>query len=178
MKAVFNTLHNCFTLFTSTTAKPSVSSPGMLVYVAHIPIQSVVIYPELVGKPPIHRKRRILLYMLFWTLEMPTTTIWAAFQIQHLSWADVVWFKHGLRLNTTSLLRNSGLRYGSCIPGHDGFHSSSISCPSTQEPCLRPPFQEDLGTDSQLCPSRAHGCSHSSNEQDFVVNTPKIDQYS
>lgn len=36
------------------------------------------------------------------------------------------------------------LRHCSCVSRHYCFHTSTVPCQSAQEPCPRPPFQEDL----------------------------------
>lgn len=118
----------------------------------------------------------MLLYVFFIIiLEMSTTTFWPAFKLQHLHCTAMFWFKCECCLKTTGAFS----LFGFVVSDKVHFCPATVAYTlhpfilylCTQEPCPRPPFQADLGTDGEPCLTIARLSSHSSNELDFRVNS-------
>lgn len=120
--------------------------------------------------------------MLFLTLETPptttTTTVSPAFQLQYLPCAAMLRLKRDGWSDTTAapFLLWARWSWAQFMRAQAWLlpHTSCVPCLSSQESCLRPLFQADLGTDGEPCPSRSHLCSNSSNKLDFVVNCARV----
>lgn len=116
----------------------------------------------------------MLLYAFF-ILEMSTTIFWPAFKLQNLHCTAMFWFKCKCWLNATGAFSLFGFVLSDKVhvcPATVAYTLHSfIPYLSTQEPCPRPLFQADLGTDGEPCLTMARLSSHSSNELDFRVNS-------
>lgn len=94
------------------------------------PVQSVSAPVESTST---HRGRPLYYYACHLQPDKRTTTIWPAFQIQHLPCAAMFWFKCLILQPRISLFGSGGLGPGSNVPGQRWFHTSVLPCRRTQQ---------------------------------------------
>lgn len=111
---------------------------------------------ELFCKPPVHKKVHSGVLFIAKNLVFNFTDAHLSSFLNFSIFCVRPCFGLNVRVRRILQLRTSsfghgGLSYSSCMPRYSCLHVSSIQCQSTQELCLRPPFQGDVGTNGEPC---------------------------